>query len=131
MNNEIAEKIQRVLAICWSEKTSVCYNPEIAPYSYGQCAPTAIVIFEKFGGELLKTKVHKLSGSNIRHFYNRIDGKRIDFTADQFEIPNYWCELTYDDTESSVAEALTETLDGQIEEMRFSFEQECKKENIG
>jgi len=113
--------IRNALEQSWSERTSVCFNPSIAPLSYGQCAPTAIAVFEKFGGEILRTEVKKYDGTSIRHFYNRISGQRYDFTADQFDIPNYWAELTYKDLLSSVEEALTETLPGQIEAMRSAF----------
>src|SRR4051794_40322667 len=96
--------VRRALERSWSLATSVCYNPSIAPLSYGQCAPTAVVICEAFGGEILRTEVEKLDGSAIRHFYNRIGGVRIDFTSDQFNIPNYWRPLQYKDYPSSIAE---------------------------
>jgi hypothetical protein len=89
--------------------------------SYGQCAQTAIVVCETYGGKILKTTVEKLDGSSIRHFYNEIAGERLDFTADQFEIPNYCKELVYADTESSVDDAYTELMPGQIEVMRLAF----------
>jgi len=113
--------IRRALEQCWSEKTSVCFNPKIAPISYGQCAPTAIAVFENFGGEILRTEVQKHDGRFIRHFYNRISGQRYDFTADQFVDRNYWVKLTYKDFPSSVSEALTEMLPGQIDAMRSAF----------
>jgi hypothetical protein len=116
--------IRQALEQSWSEKTSVCYNPESAPLSYGQCAPTAIVVFETFGGEILRTEVPKWDGSLIRHFYNRIDGQRHDFTGDQFNIPDdpdYWGEFIYKDILSSVAEAASETLPGQLVAMRLAF----------
>ena len=114
-------RIRRALEQSWSNKTSVCFNPDIAPRSYGQCAPTAVVVFEMYGGEVLRTAVKKYDGSSIRHFYNRIGGQRYDFTADQFNTPGYWGELSYDDIASSVAEAKTETLSGQLEAMRTAF----------
>jgi len=110
-----------LLESCWSERTSDCFNPEIAPLSYGQCAPTAIVICEHFGGEILKTQVNKLAGGSIRHFYNCIGGKRYDFTLNQFDIPDYWCEVKYDDTPSSIEDALTETMNDQADVMRNEF----------
>lgn len=122
MNRVTIAKIRHILEKCWSYETSVCYNPEIAPISYGQCAPTAIAVCEKFGGEILKTKIYKLDGKSIRHFYNKIDGERIDFTSDQFDIQDYWVKLVYDDVPSSVKEALTEMLPGQWDTMNVSFE---------
>ncbi len=124
--------IRQALEQSWSEKTSVCYNPEIAPLSYGQCAPTAIVVFETFGGEILRTEVPKWDGSLIRHFYNRIEGQRHDFTEDQFKIPddpNYWGEFIYKDILSSVAEAASETLPGQLVAMRLAFAKALDRAN--
>jgi hypothetical protein len=121
MDAETKNEMRKVLEKCWSFKTSVCFNPDIAPLSYGQCAPSAIVTYEKFGGEILKTVVKKHDGNSIRHFYNYIDGQIVDLTADQFDIPEYWCELTYDNTASSLEDALTEMLSGQIEAMRSAF----------
>ena len=117
MDPELAQRVRRALERSWSPKTSVCYSPSAAP-SYGQCAPTAIVIAEVFGGEILKTDGWPPAG---RHFYNRIGASRYDFTADQFEMPDYSHRVVYLDTPSSAAEAQTETLPGQIEEMRAAF----------
>jgi hypothetical protein len=69
MDNEIISKIKAALMRSWSAQTSICYSKD-APPSYGQCAPTAIVIWEHFGGEILKTEGWPPQG---RHFYNRID----------------------------------------------------------
>lgn len=119
--------ISRALEQSWSENTSVCYNPDIAPVSYGQCTPTAMVIFEMFGGEILRTGVQKRDGTSIRHFYNRIAGQRYDFTADQFKISGYWCDVIYEDIRSSVDEAATEMLSGQMEYMRSAFTESWQK----
>ena len=127
---ETVALIRRALERSWSEKTSICYNPDIAPLSYGQCAPTAIVVFETLGGEILRTEVAKKDGSTIRHFYNRIKRCRHDFTADQFAIPNYWCELVYKDLASSVEEAGTETLSSQLEAMRSAFKKAIEQEEM-
>lgn len=118
---EMKAKVRAALERSWSAETSYCFNTQIAPLSYGQCAPTAAVLYETFGGEILKTEVKKLDGTSIRHFYNRIGGERIDFTADQFGISNYWEKLTYSDTTSSLEEARTEMFDGQHESMRYAF----------
>ena len=118
MNEEIVNKIRIALRRSWSPKTSVCYSDN-APASYGQCAPTAIVIWEHFGGEILKTDGWPPSG---RHFYNRIGGIRYDFTADQFEDPEYFHQIEYKDLISSFQETATDTLPGQIDAMRTAFE---------
>lgn len=114
--------IRRALEQSWSEETSVCFNPEIAPLSYGQCAQSAIVVYERYGGEILRTVVGKHDGTEIRHFYNRINGERLDFTADQFDIPGYWEKLVYKDLSSNIKEALAECLPGQVEALRKGFE---------
>ena len=117
MNDELVSKIKNALQRSWSAKTSVCYS-ESAPACYGQCAPTAIVIWEYFGGEILKTDGWPPNG---RHFYNRIGGTRYDFTADQFKDPEYPLKVEYRDLPSSSKEAETEMLPGQIEAMRSAF----------
>jgi hypothetical protein len=131
LSKEAVAKIFGALKKSWSEETSSCFNPKIAPLSYGQCAPTAIVVFEHFGGEILKTEVAKRAGGSIRHFYNRIGGHRYDFTRDQFDIPHYWCELKYRDESSSVNEALTETYASQADAMRRAFAKALAEENGG
>jgi hypothetical protein len=126
---ETQAMIRRVLQQSWSERTSVCFNPSIAPLSYGQCAPTSIVVFERFGGEILKTGVQRCDGASIRHFYNRIAGQRHDFTFDQFNIPDYWRKVIYEDIPSSVEEAISETLSGQLSSMRTAFAAAWQQQN--
>lgn len=86
MMNEITvdkNLIESLLVQCWSSETSSLYiknNP-----ARGQCDVTAIMIYEYFGGEILKTFVNEQP-----HFYNQINGARYDFTASQFQIlPEY------------------------------------------
>ena len=54
--------------------------------SLGQCAITALVVNDFFGGEIMRCMAS--SGS---HYYNLIDGKIVDLTVNQFlgEIPMY------------------------------------------
>jgi len=122
LNPDLLAKIRRALARSWSERTSVCFNPNIAPLAYGQCAPTAVVVNELLGGEILKTEMLRWDGHPVRHFYNRVDGRRLDFTEEQLlEIPDYWSKVEYHDIPSSVAEAETEMLPGQLSAMRSAF----------
>jgi hypothetical protein len=132
LSEDTKDVIHRALERSWSAKTSVCYNPKIAPLSYGQCAPTAVVIAETFGGEILKTQVRKKDGTSVRHFYNRIEGQRYDFTRSQIDdLPDYWGPLVYDDALSSTAEAMTEMLPGQLDEMRSAFSKALNEQNAG
>ncbi len=58
-----------------------------------------------------------MAGLQIRH----------DFTADQFEMPQYSHEVEYKDILSSAEEAATEALPGQIDEMRAGFGKALKE----
>jgi hypothetical protein len=111
------KKIRSALERSWSAKTSVCWSPDGYP-SYGQCAQTAIVVREIYGGEILRTTGWHGRGN---HFYNRIDGERVDFTADQFTMPNYSYALTYEDNPSTADETAEECLHGQIDALRVAF----------
>jgi hypothetical protein len=118
MDDAFYQRVRMALEKSWSGETSVIYSPDAFP-SYGQCAQTAILIQERFGGEILRTTGWHGRGT---HFYNRIAGKRVDFTADQFTMPDYSYDLTYEDQPSSVAEAAKETLPGQVEALRRAFD---------
>lgn len=48
------------------------------------CRQTAVVVCERFGGEILVTTVRNVHGDDIEHFYNRIGGETYDFTESQF-----------------------------------------------
>ena len=126
MDEQIILKIKSALRKSWSKDTCIIFE-EKYPY-YGQCAQTAIIVFEKFGGEILKTKGCPRDEGNGRHFYNRINSVRYDFTAEQFtDIPDYTYELEYQDILSSVEEAETETNIKQIMALRFAFNEAFKK----
>jgi hypothetical protein len=91
----------------WSVETGRNWRPENP--AAGQCGVTALVVNDELGGKILKTDVN---GS--WHFYNFIDGKRIDFTMSQFESP-----IGYDDLPSSRDEALG---DCSVEQYRLLSE---------
>lgn len=129
---QVEELIRQALIKSWSEKTSAGFNPN-APRSYCQCAQTAIVISEHFGGEILKTPVLTVDGSPSDHFYNRIGGCRYDFTADQFSMPNTWQPFTYQDIVSSCSEA-ADTLSADprfLGAMRGAFKIAWEALNVG
>ncbi|MEX0985920.1 MAG: hypothetical protein WD052_00490 [Bacteroidales bacterium] len=81
------------------------------------------LIHDVFGGEILKTK-----GKNGWHFYNRLDGKRLDFSKSDFGSSSN--ESQFDDIPVSSNETSThfETEQYSVFLMKFirSFE-----ENVG
>jgi hypothetical protein len=97
-------RLYQVLRGCWSVETGAKWlasNP-----ARGQCSVTALVVQDVLGGEILKTAV-----DGEWHFYNRIDHRRWDFTASQFDAP-----IGYGDIASSRSEALR---DASIERYRL------------
>lgn len=93
----------------WSIETSGNWLPDNP--ARGQCNVTALLINELFGGELLKTPLPEGD-----HFYNRIDGERIDLTASQFD-----GHIDYLDITSSRHEALAGTSMAKYESLRAAF----------
>jgi hypothetical protein len=53
--------------------------------SRGQCAVTALVLHDLFGGQLLEAEVHFRDGSRQGfHYWNRLAGVDVDLTREQF-----------------------------------------------
>lgn len=49
--------------------------------SVGQCVPTALIVQDLFGGEIIKVAANTAGA----HYYNRLpDGRILDLTKDQF-----------------------------------------------
>ena len=77
------DRIAAALSYSWSLKTSEQWTPRNP--ARGQCNVTALLLNELFGGEILKTPLPEGD-----HFYNRIEGERVDLTDSQFAAPpNY------------------------------------------
>ena len=74
------ERVRGALTHAWSRETAVQWTAE-NPAS-GQCNVTAAVVHDLFGGELLRTPL-----PGVMHYYNRIDGRRVDLTDSQFTAP--------------------------------------------
>lgn len=68
--------VHRALKSSWALDTNPCWTSENPPDRQGSV--TSLLIYDIFGGEILKT--HKKKGW---HFYNRIDGERMDFTISE------------------------------------------------
>ena len=63
----------------WSEE-----NP-----AWGQCAVTALIANDYLGGEIVWASAKLPDGKEISHYFNKIDGKEIDFTITQFPQGTY------------------------------------------
>lgn len=102
MNNRVTTiNILEILLEAWSKESSTQWT-ENNP-AKGQCGVTSLVVHDYFGGDILKTKIEE-----SWHYYNRIDGERLDFTASQFDV-----EPVYLDIESNREEAFTDTNQNQ------------------
>jgi len=103
------DEVQSALRRSWSLATAVPWTEEKP--AAGQCNVTALLVHELFGGELLKTPLP--AGD---HFYNRIEGRRYDFTESQFERP-----ITYADLPTSRADAERGATSTQLAALRAAF----------
>lgn len=73
-------QIRAALDQTWSLETAVQWSVENP--ANGQCNVTAAVIHDLFGGEILRTRY-----PDFWHYYNRIDGQRMDLSDSQFTRP--------------------------------------------
>lgn len=89
--------VQRALEGAWGPGSSTKWTPD-RPFD-GHCGVSTLVAHDLLGGAILKSPFGR-----IWHFYNRIDGQRVDFTAAQFATP-----FDYTDVPSSRDEAFGDT----------------------
>ena len=76
------EKLQQALRKSYS--ADLCYPPAMEWWSednptFGMCSITALVLQDYLGGE-----IYKISVGDGSHYFNLIDGKIVDLTAEQF-----------------------------------------------
>ncbi|MCK1739523.1 hypothetical protein IVA80_01205 [Bradyrhizobium sp. 139] len=109
------DEVQSALRKAWSASTSSTWTPNNP--AAGQCNVTSLLIHELFGGELLKTP--QPAGD---HFYNRIEGRRYDFTASQFDQP-----IAYTDVLTDRVDAELGATGDQLAELRIAFRVHCMK----
>jgi CTP synthase (UTP-ammonia lyase) len=105
------QRVLRTLQNSWSQQTSTKWTQR-NPAS-GQCSVTALVVQDRFGGGLLKTRI-----GDAWHFYNEIDGDIHDFTSQQFERPP-----TYGHLPATRDEALIDTSPEQYQHLGDAFAQ--------
>ena len=76
-----------VLEQCWAKETAYpSCQKEWVPNdpSYGQCAITATLVYDMFGGTIHKIKV---DGGGT-HYFNKLNGRYVDLTREQFDLYN-------------------------------------------
>lgn len=74
-----------VLEKCWCKETAYpSSQAEWVPNdpSYGQCAITATLVHDMFGGTIHKIKVN----GGGTHYFNKINGEYVDLTREQFDL---------------------------------------------
>ena len=99
----LASALLAKLQSAWSTETGSKWRPDNP--ACGQCSVTALVAQDLLGGDIIKTAVE-----GQWHFYNRVEGQRLDLTESQFSRP-----LEYQDLPSSRSEAFEDTSPGQYE----------------
>ena len=81
------DDLYNVLRKCWSKETAYrsCQNDWVPnDPSYGQCAITAMLVHDMFGGTIHRIRV---DGGGT-HYFNKINGQYVDLTREQFDLYN-------------------------------------------
>ena len=97
MRNDDIAAVAAALRKHWRRQSTTLWQPDNP--ALGNCGVSALVAWEILGGEIAKTQY-----GHIWHFYNVIDGRRVDFTASQF--PE---SVDYEDVPSNRDEAFADT----------------------
>ena len=99
-NNNVIDSLDQLFGILlevWRKETAYpsCqkdYDGDNDP-TYGQCAITATLVCDMFGGTVHKIRVE----GGGTHYFNKINDHYIDLTSDQFDL--YDIPLKYDNNE--------------------------------
>jgi hypothetical protein len=81
---EVIDKLKEILRKAWSKETSA--DPENWSNenpAYGQCAVTALIVNDIFGGKIVWAEVD-VNGKKVSHYFNVVEGEEIDLTREQF-----------------------------------------------
>lgn len=94
-------QVRAALAESWSLETAIQWTLENP--AAGQCNVTAAVIQDLYGGDILRTQL-----PGVWHYYNRLEGQRMDLTDGQFFAaePTYSPPDPYQDEPTTQAEAM-------------------------
>ena len=88
------DELFEILLDVWCRETAYpsCqkeYDEENDP-TYGQCAITATLVYDMFGGTIHKIRV---SGGGT-HYFNKINEHYIDLTSDQFDLYDIYVDYS-------------------------------------
>jgi hypothetical protein len=75
-------EVEAAIRAAWTADTSADAAWSSECPELGQCAVTALIVQNLFGGELKRTLANGIS-----HYYNEIAGETVDFTRAQFHEP--------------------------------------------
>ena len=78
-------KLYAVLRQSWKAETAYrsCQGEWVpTDPSYGQCAITAMLVYDMFGGSIHRIRVE----GGETHYFNKIDGYYVDLTREQFDL---------------------------------------------
>lgn len=116
--------VRTALEKSWSIKTAKQWSQENP--ANGQCNVTAAVVFDLFGGEILRTRV-----PGFWHYYNRIDDHRCDLTDSQFTRPGNRFPLPecYDDHLSDRGTAMDGIPQIEYDTLRTALLEELKSKS--
>ena len=81
------DDLYNVLRKCWAKETAYrSCQAEWVPNdpSYGQCAITAMLVHDMFGGTIHRIRVN----GGGTHYFNKINGQYVDLTREQFDLYN-------------------------------------------
>jgi len=79
------DELEKILKELWIKETS--YFPEEwsgENPAWGQCAVSALVVNDYFGGEIIWAYATLPDGRKLSHYFNLIDGKEVDLTRSQY-----------------------------------------------
>ena len=101
-------KLYAVLRKSWS--SSIAYKSCQSEWvsedpSYGQCAITATLVYDMFGGSIHRIRVE----GGGTHYFNKITGQYVDLTREQFDLYNI--EVAYEPNETMQREYCCKNLD--------------------
>ncbi|MFB8276951.1 YunG family protein [Nocardia colli] len=84
MDEVLVKVLEEALHVVWSADTGAAPDWTASNRSKGQCAVTACVVQDYFGGDILHTTATLPNGDHVSHYFNVVDGDVVDLTREQF-----------------------------------------------